>query len=440
MRKAILLAALLVVAVAVQLVQVRAQVPVTVWGYVKMPDGSPAVGAKVTVKGGGASKTTTTDSSGKYKVTLTVSSVPVKVTVTAVKGSYKGSASKTGEGVIRIDVKLKKVTAPPPSRPKLSKKKTSLEISAKSLEVAVGEAVEIYGRITPQMKVKLTIFVIKPGGETSKAVVETGSDGSFTYTFVADVLGVWKVYAFYAGSEKYASSKSNVLEIRAKERASISVEARCVEPRKVVIEGAVTPPVVNATVMLFVSFDGGKTWIFLCNVTTGEGGVFRKELELLVGGNLLFKAVFPGTEALTSAETEKPPVARLATPEEEELRREVEELRAREEELTRRIEQLREEKSLLENKSKALEEELSKTREELSRVRGSLSELSSRLEELEREASEYRRKADLFKTLLAVATPAAAAASAGIGYWIGASRAKRPAAPRAKQQKRSERK
>jgi hypothetical protein len=107
-----LLPIFLILLLSISAVSASAQgIPVGVYGYVYMPDGSPAAGASVTVSGGGDTATTTADSSGQYHVVLTVSSIPVTVTVTASKGGYSGTASATGEGTIRVDVRL---SAPSP--------------------------------------------------------------------------------------------------------------------------------------------------------------------------------------------------------------------------------------------------------------------------------------------------------------------------------------
>lgn len=85
-----------------------APVPLTVYGYVYMPDGSLAPGASVTVSAGGVKKSTTTDSNDRYSVTLFLESTPATVKVTVKKGSYTGSATKSNvAGAVRIDVKLK---------------------------------------------------------------------------------------------------------------------------------------------------------------------------------------------------------------------------------------------------------------------------------------------------------------------------------------------
>jgi len=354
-------------AVAAILAPVNAQVPITVWGYVKMPDGSPAVGASVTVKAADISKTVTTDSSGKYKVDLTVPSVPVKVTVTAKKGRYRGSASKVGEGVIRIDVVLK--YSPPP------KKSTSIELSVDKNEYVVGDVVVVKGYIKPAMSVTVTITIVKPDGTSVSDNIKTQNDGSFTYSFIVDKTGIWKIQVKYAGSSEYAGSSSPVVEIVVKEKAYITMSAIATELGKVIVEGVVEPPISGATVMVYVSLDGGNTWLYLLNTTTDENGHYRAELEFTVGGNMLFKAIFPGTQTVTYCETEAPPAIKLPTPGEEELKK-------KEEELKKKLTELENENVQLKEKVKELTEKLEEAQQTIEELSTTVATLESGSEKL----------------------------------------------------------
>ena len=393
MRKAVVALAFIIYLLVTMAIlsPVSAQVPITVWGYVKMPDGSPAVGASVKVSAGGVSKTTTTDSKGKYKVDLTVPSTPVKVTVTAKKGNYRGSASKTGEGVIHIDIVLK--YSPPPS-----KKSTSLELSAGKEEYIVGEVVTVKGCIKPAMKVTVTVTIVQPNGTSISNSVETEEDGTFTYSFEVDKPGVWKVYAKYAGSRKYASSTSPTVEIVVKEATQVTMNAIAVEPRKVIVEGILEPSLAGATIIIYVSLDEGETWLPICNTTTDETGHYRVELEFTVGGNMLFKAMFPGTENYTNCETEVPPAIKLPAPGEEEFRK-------KEEELNEKLTELK-------NENKQLKEKI----EELT---GELTETKKTLEELNTTLTTLKKTNEKYKTIAFIGTPLAAIASIAVGIVVG---------------------
>ncbi|MGC9203100.1 MAG: hypothetical protein ACP5HX_10595 [Thermoproteota archaeon] len=163
---------------------IEAQVPVAVWGYVYMPDGSPASGASVTVSGGGDSVSTTAGSDGKYgPVTLTVSSTPVTITVKASKGEYSGSASASGEGTIRIDVRLSK-PAPPPPPPPPPPPTSSVSISVSMSSVRPGESVTISGSVSPSREIAVTIeFSTDKVSWEKLAEVKSSSSGVYSYVW-----------------------------------------------------------------------------------------------------------------------------------------------------------------------------------------------------------------------------------------------------------------
>ena len=392
----------------------------TVWGYVKMPDGSPAVEASVTVTTAGVTETTTTDSGGKYEVTLTVPSVPVTVTVKAVKGSYEGSATKSGvEGVVQIDVTLKRKPTP--------KKSTSLTVSVEEREYTVGDEVVVRGSISPAIKVTVTVVVRAPNGTAFRAPVETASDGTFNYTFVVDAPGEWLVYATFAGTGKYKRSTSNMVRLVVKQRSSITLAVRAAGPKRLVVEGSVEPPVPNATVLIYVSLDNGKTWLLYCNATTDESGEFRAELTVTVSGTILVKAAFLGTESVASSETESPPMARLVSEEEQRLRREVKELRRRERELSAKV-------SGLKSENERLRERVSQLESELQQVSAQLEEVNATLTAMRHQAERYRSEADQYKLVAAAGVPAAF----GAGIAAGMSMRRRSAQREAQEESESE--
>ncbi len=408
MRKiALLILLLTIVTFAGVIEKAQAQVPITVWGYVYMPDGSPAAGASVKVSAAGVSKSTITDSSGKYKVDLTVSQTPVTVTVTASKGEYKGSASKSGEGVIRIDVHLKKPHPPPQE-----KKKTSLSLSADKSEYRLNETVILTGYISPAMKAEITITVTKPDGSQVKVKVQSKTDGSFSHQFAADTLGLWKAYAYFPGTKDYKSSKSPTVQFYVKVESKLNFNVLALDSKTAKIEGAIEPPVANATVMVYISIDGGKTWLHFCNTTTDENGRFILYVNTTISGNVLFKAVFPGSETHVKSELEKPVIFKVETDKEKEkLVARVKELEQRKEELESRITELEKENNQLKEKIEELSENLQKARENLETANKTITEL-------EQKTREYKEKLQLYQITTLVGIPSSLAIGAALALLL----------------------
>ncbi|MEM2288767.1 MAG: hypothetical protein QW503_06740 [Sulfolobales archaeon] len=394
---------------------VKAQVPVAVWGYVYMPDGSPAAGASVSISGGGASASTSTGNDGKYgPVTLTVSSTPVTITVKASKGSYSGSASKTGEGTMRIDVHLK--AAPPPtptpSPPPPEKRSTSLRIEA-SKEEYVNEPVVLTGSISPAMSVEITIVVTKPDDSTLQARVNTDSQGRFRYEFTTDVLGLYRAYAQFAGNNEYKSSTSNTVEFYVKTRPTVDLYALASGPRQVRLGGSVRPaPEIIATIMIFVSLDSGSSWLHLSNTTTDSEGRFTIDLRMSISGELLFKAVFTGTARLARAESTRPLAFRLVGEEEEQLNEQLEEMINELRRLEEENRQLRANITQLESNMSSL---LNRFNEALEDLRG-LEEAASRYKD---EAERYGSEASQYRMLAMIGIPVSLAAGLAMGTVLG---------------------
>ena len=431
----------------------RAQVPITVWGYVKYPNGRPAAGAHVRVVADGASKSTTTDSSGKYKVDLTVSKVPVTVKVYASINSYKGSASKSNvKGVVRIDVTLHKV-----------KKSTSLTISVPRTEYSLGEIVTVKGKIKPPMSVSITIHVIDPSGKDRSVTVRSKGDGTFSYSFKVDMLGKWRIYAVFPGSKDYKSSRSNTITIYVKTgiKLTFNVTTKVVEKVcKLVIEGITDPPVSDVKVSIYVSFDNGTTWSKIGEATVSNGK-FTFEYTLYVYyGHIMVKVYFPGTAKYAPCEIRKATVVKVKKI--EKLEKVSKELEKKVEELTKKVEALEEERKNLTETKKVLEETQKKLQEQISTLTSKMKELNvtlSRVEaekaklqsevqslreelekaekakaELELEVAKYRKKAKLYPIITLIV-------GIGVGLAIGltiAKLSKKTAKKREKEKKRGE--
>ncbi len=409
----IVLLATLVVMVSCH-VELKAPVPLAVWGYVYMPDGSPASGAKVTVYAGGVSKSTTTGSNGKYKVDLAVPKTPVDVKVVARKGEYKGSASrKNVEGVVRIDVRLKKPVV------KVRRKSTKLTLEVSRKECPVNETVILIGKIEPSLSVDIDIIITRPDGEVLRVKVTSDKRGEFVYELKVDVVGTWSAYARFPGTKDYAPSTSNTVEFHVKYPTTISMKAEAVGTKEVCIVGRVEPPTANATVVILISLDGGMTWLPLCNVTTDENGYFKLSLNMSVSGLLLFKAIFAGTEKLLPAEVERPAISKLPSKEELERRKKVEVLEREKERLENQVKELSEENKSLRAKIEELSQTILKLEEELELYKNQTQELQEETSKLTLELEESKRKLSFYTTTTFTGIPISILVGVLIGILTG---------------------
>ena len=295
---------LLVIIVLLKPQKVIAPVPVTVWGYVYMPNGSKASGAAVTVKGGGDTKTTTTGSDGKYSVTLSVASTPTTVTVTAKKGEYSGSASKSNvEGVVQINVHLKKSGgggggAPP--RP--SKKPVKLELYAPR-EVSVNSTVIVKGYTSPaRVNATVKIVVKGPAAIAFENYSKTNNQGCFNYSFSPWTTGLWKITAICKGNNLYYDASATI-EILVKKRSFLTLNidpSVAVVGSSVKLYGCITPEV-DTVIKLYFSFDN-STWFNIMDVNT-TNGCYELEWIPNLYGLVYLKAYWNGSSEYFGSET-----------------------------------------------------------------------------------------------------------------------------------------
>ena len=252
------------------------------------------------------------------------------------------------------------------------------------------------------ISVEIIIVVTKPDGSTFQAKVNTDSQGEFRYEFVPDALGLYRAYARFAGNNDYDSSTSDTIRFYVKMRPVIDLYALALGPRQVRLGGSVRPaPETRATIIMYVSLDTGSSWLYLCNTTTDFEGRFTIDVSMSISGELLFKAVFTGTEKLVRAETTRPLAFRLVGEEEERLSRQLED----------KINELRE-----------LEKENEQLRANLTDLSNRLSEALANLRDLEENASYYKAQTEKYENeanqyrIIAIA---GASISLGVGLALG---------------------
>ena len=189
------------------------------------------------------------------------------------------------------------------------------------------------------------------------------------------------MYAQFQGTKEFAPSKSSEITFYVRVKSNIEVDTSVTEKGAILVRGRTEPPIPNATVQLYVSLDGGKTWMFYRNITTDENGYFEAWFNLTVSGDILFKAVLPEGISYTSAEEEKS-------------------LSYAPKELTEEVQRLTKQVEELEKIEKQLRELISKLESENLDLKSKVEELTHRLKEsnetiasLSRLVAEYREKA-----------------------------------------------
>jgi len=148
--------------------------------------------------------------------------------------------------------------------------------------------IEVEGRLDPPLNASLTLIVTTPFGRTIVTEVKAVG-GSFAWSFPANEPGEYAVRAYWAGNEVYEHASSSALAL-VELPTELAVSAR-LEGGRVVVEGALKPPLPNVTVEIEAVSGGRKVEAL---AVTGANGTFRAELAL-EAGEWEVRATFSGS-------------------------------------------------------------------------------------------------------------------------------------------------
>lgn len=161
----------------------------------------------------------------------------------------------------------------------VGKAPSTITCSSTPSSFTIDSSVTVSGSISPVRggaEVKLTYR--KPDGTTFTRVVITTATGTYSDVCSPDILGLWSVYASWAGDEVYAgatSPRSFFNVTKASSEISCSLSAHTVTVGNgITISGSTSPPRPGVTVYLQYSSDGGKTWNSITSVTTSPVGSY----------------------------------------------------------------------------------------------------------------------------------------------------------------------
>jgi hypothetical protein len=92
---------------------------------------------------------------------------------------------------------------------------SAISLVASSIFVIQGSTVTLSGQLSPKLQSKpITIYVREGGSSWSiLAIIETDSNGKFSYLWNANRTGICQLRASWSGDEKYAGADSPVISI-----------------------------------------------------------------------------------------------------------------------------------------------------------------------------------------------------------------------------------
>lgn len=169
------------------------------------------------------------------------------------------------------------ILSEPPSY--LPKVPYTLTVSSPRSSVKLGEDIEIFGTITPPLRI-LNVQVICVGPDDSRVenALSTDSEGVFSHTFTPDSIGVWSITVASEGSllTDSGSESINVEVTKIESLIELDYEPRpCFENDLVTVNGVLTPSKSNEVIGIVVIHPDGSRYNGY--TTTGSGGAFTYE-------------------------------------------------------------------------------------------------------------------------------------------------------------------
>lgn len=327
MKALFVLAFLITLLILVPIFLIKAGVPVAVYGYIYMPDGSPAAGASVSVSGGGDSKHTSAGGSGGYSVTLNVDKVPTSVSVSASKEGCSASTSRSGvEGSVRIDLVLRCPSQPstpstpsaPHSAPSKSypsgeqKKNETSQLKAEASDVItfmrifiqrklyhVNDTIVVNGSISPPFKTTIELVFMSPSRKEISVRVQTDEKGIFSYKFGTNETGDWSVYARFPGAKGYLASVTDILSFSVKDFARIYSNLS-LKGKEISVWGNIYPIDPDLRVQILISLDN-ESWAVIRELPVSNGS-FSFNMRTGICGTFKLKTATTGTKNLERSE------------------------------------------------------------------------------------------------------------------------------------------
>lgn len=196
-----------------------------------------------------------------------------------------------------------------------------------------------------------------------------------------------------------------------KTEATLDLFTEILNPHILLVKGVTRPPLVNASVDIYVSLDNGSTWMFFTNTTTDEHGKFEISMNLTVGGKLALKAVVQETEYSFEIVTD-PLTVKLLSPEVERLE---EELASVKEQLNKTVANM----SILAGEKIRLEGEIEKLAEELNASQREIEEIKSENLALKEEVEKYMNEANFYSILALNGIPLILLGGVVVGILLG---------------------
>ena len=225
------------------------------------------------------------DSSGTYSYVYT----PEMVGLWSVKASWEGDADHYGASSTTVIFTVVKASS-------------SISCSLSSSTIHVNENITIYGRIDPPHAAAVLLSFTKPDGSTLVRILNSSSDGTYSYTFKPNQIGRWSVQASWMGDDDHEGATSDILEfmvIEVKYNSTITIicnPSNITIGEEVVISGTINPVHTMTPINLRYSLDEGLSWSTIGTTITNEDGEYSFTWKPPTPGKYLIEASWEGDQ------------------------------------------------------------------------------------------------------------------------------------------------
>jgi len=175
---------------------------------------------------------------------------------------------------------------------------TQLTLSLSSPSIIIGYQAGASGVLSPGISGKtISILITCPNGSTVTRTATTSSGGTFSFSFVPDVTGLWKLKAQFAGDAQYLASETTQSSLTVSPKIgttlAISLSATSTEVgTQISISGTMSPALSGKAIVILVVGPSGSTSSL--SAVTGAEGAFSTTFTPDAEGTWTFTASFAG--------------------------------------------------------------------------------------------------------------------------------------------------
>jgi hypothetical protein len=231
-----------------------------------------------------------TDSAGNYKLTLILDTVGTW----SFKAIWQGDSELPG-------------AESPETNINVTMYGSSIELNVNPA-TTIGNAIVLSGKVMPAPETSnVTLTLTKPDN-TLTVLQNTINNGSFSFSYIPDQIGVWLAEASWHGNQNSSGATSIERQILVQKIASsITLFSSPPMPKKndlITLKGVLNSPISADSTGIYVSDDEGKTWNLLGYITVGNEGEFQAFWRADQLGTFMFRAEFSGDGNYSGCQSE----------------------------------------------------------------------------------------------------------------------------------------